>query len=73
VFTSLALVNILIMPLNAFPWVLNALIEANVSIQRLNTFFALTDIDLDKYYSSTNNGDIYGIFLNDLILFRRPA
>ncbi|KAK6057354.1 hypothetical protein COOONC_05130 [Cooperia oncophora] len=35
VFTSLALVNILIMPLNAFPWVLNGLVEAFGVIEKV--------------------------------------
>lgn len=34
-YTSVALLNLLIGPLNAFPWVLNGLIEAQVSIQRV--------------------------------------
>ncbi|TKR89661.1 hypothetical protein L596_013728 [Steinernema carpocapsae] len=50
VFTSLALVNILIMPLNAFPWVLNGLVESWVSLKRLNRFFELKTIDLHEYY-----------------------
>ena len=35
VFTSLALFNVLIAPLNAFPWVINGIVEAVVSVQRL--------------------------------------
>lgn len=35
VFTTIALVNMLIAPLNAFPWVLNGLMEAWVSIKRV--------------------------------------
>lgn len=35
VFTSMALLNMLISPLNAFPWVLNGLTEAWVSIKRI--------------------------------------
>lgn len=57
VFTSLALVNILIMPLNAFPWVLNSLIEANVSKKRLDKFFNLTAIPLQSIYSLTDSVD----------------
>lgn len=34
VFTSVALLNLLIGPLNAFPWVLNGLVEAWVSLKR---------------------------------------
>lgn len=35
VFTSIALLNMLISPLNAFPWVLNGMTEAWVSIKRI--------------------------------------
>jgi ATP-binding cassette subfamily C (CFTR/MRP) protein 10 len=35
VFTGIALLNMLISPLNAFPWVLNGLTEAWVSIKRI--------------------------------------
>lgn len=35
VFTSLALFNVLIAPLNSFPWVVNGVIEAVVSVRRL--------------------------------------
>ncbi|KJE95250.1 multidrug resistance-associated protein 7 [Capsaspora owczarzaki ATCC 30864] len=39
VFTSLALFNLLITPLNAFPWVLNGVMDAWVSLKRLEAFF----------------------------------
>lgn len=51
VFTALALVNILIMPLNAFPWVLNGLVEALVSLKRLSKFFALPNMDYSHLYT----------------------
>lgn len=35
VFTTMALINMLIGPLNAFPWVLNGITEAWVSIKRI--------------------------------------
>lgn len=35
IFTSMALLNMLIAPLNAFPWVLNGLTEAWVSLKRI--------------------------------------
>lgn len=41
VFTSLALFSMLTGPLNAFPWVLNGLVEAKVSIQRVSAYLAL--------------------------------
>uniref|UniRef100_A0A914UWH6 ABC-type xenobiotic transporter n=1 Tax=Plectus sambesii TaxID=2011161 RepID=A0A914UWH6_9BILA len=61
VFTSLALVNILIQPLNAFPWVLNGLVEAYVSMKRLNRFFAQPDIDYRRLYvaQTATNDSMY--------------
>ena len=38
-------------PLNAFPWVLNGLIEALVSIRRLEEFLGLPDFCREEYYS----------------------
>ncbi|XP_069682959.1 ATP-binding cassette sub-family C member 10 [Periplaneta americana] len=51
VFTSVALLNMLIGPLNAFPWVLNGLTEAWVSIKRLQRLLELPDMDLANYYT----------------------
>ena len=51
VFTSLALFNMLISPLNAFPWVINGLVEAWVSTKRVNAFLQLRELDLNEYYS----------------------
>ncbi|XP_078352062.1 ATP-binding cassette sub-family C member 10-like isoform X2 [Oculina patagonica] len=50
VFTSVALFNMLISPLNAFPWVLNGLMEAWVSVKRLQAFLSLENLDLTGYY-----------------------
>ncbi|KAG4079388.1 hypothetical protein HA402_008080 [Bradysia odoriphaga] len=50
-FTSVALLNMLIGPLNAFPWVLNGLIEAWVSLKRVQELIDVEDIDLKSYYS----------------------
>ncbi|XP_066282147.1 ATP-binding cassette sub-family C member 10-like [Branchiostoma lanceolatum] len=52
VFTSVALFNMLISPLNAFPWVINGLMEAWVSVKRLQAFLQLREIDLHSYYSA---------------------
>jgi hypothetical protein len=41
VFTSLALFNVLIAPLNAFPWVVNGVVEALVSLKRIQTYLLL--------------------------------
>jgi ATP-binding cassette subfamily C (CFTR/MRP) protein 10 len=50
VFTSLALFNMLIGPLNAFPWVLNGLVEAWVSLKRVQGFLLLPETNLLQYY-----------------------
>lgn len=44
-FTTVALLNMLIGPLNTFPWVLNGLIEAWVSLKRVQE---LIDVSLSK-------------------------
>lgn len=51
VFTSVALLNLLIGPLNAFPWVLNGLAEAWVSLKRVQELIDLGNVDFSKYYS----------------------
>ncbi|KZC09882.1 PREDICTED: multidrug resistance-associated protein 7 [Dufourea novaeangliae] len=51
VFTSMALLNMLIGPLNAFPWVLNGLTEAWVSLKRIQRMLDLPDVDISSYYS----------------------
>ncbi|CAG9820276.1 unnamed protein product [Phaedon cochleariae] len=53
VFTSMALLNMLISPLNAFPWVLNGLTEAWVSIKRIQKLLDLDDLDFEKYYDNS--------------------
>lgn len=37
-FASVALLNMLIGPLNAFPWILNGLVEAWVSLRRMQKY-----------------------------------
>ncbi|NXO03084.1 MRP7 protein, partial [Rhinopomastus cyanomelas] len=51
VFTALALVRMLILPLNSFPWVLNSILEAKVSLDRIQHFLELADQDLEEYYA----------------------
>ncbi|XP_020832519.1 ATP-binding cassette sub-family C member 10 isoform X1 [Phascolarctos cinereus] len=51
VFTALALIRMLILPLNNFPWVINGLLEAKVSLGRLQRFLDLPDHDPQAYYS----------------------
>lgn len=50
VFTTIALLNMLISPLNAFPWVLNGLVEAWVSVSRVQKLLSLSDLDMCEYY-----------------------
>nr|XP_060609998.1 ATP-binding cassette sub-family C member 10 [Anolis sagrei ordinatus] len=57
VFTALALIGMLILPLNNFPWVLNGILEAKVSLDRIQHFLELTDQDLDAYYSRAGPSD----------------
>ncbi|XP_023575461.1 multidrug resistance-associated protein 7 isoform X2 [Octodon degus] len=51
VFTALALVRMLIFPLNNFPWVINGLLEAKVSLDRIQHFLDLPDYNPQAYYS----------------------
>ena len=56
VFTSIALFNILISPLNAFPWVINGLMEAWVSLKRIESFLTLHELSAEDYYSRLFGG-----------------
>ncbi|KAJ0033464.1 hypothetical protein NQD34_000571 [Periophthalmus magnuspinnatus] len=51
VFTTLALVGQLIIPLNAFAWVVNGVLEAKVSLDRIQKFFNLKNQDLQSHYA----------------------
>ncbi|KAM5164109.1 ATP-binding cassette sub-family C member 10 isoform 2-T2 [Mantella aurantiaca] len=51
VFTALALVGMLILPLNIFPWVLNGILEAKVSLDRIQSFLDLPDQNMLSYYN----------------------
>ncbi|XP_057315929.1 ATP-binding cassette sub-family C member 10-like isoform X2 [Hydractinia symbiolongicarpus] len=57
VFTSISLFNMLIAPLNAFPWVLNGLMEAWVSLKRVEKYLCLREINLDEYYVKVTPDD----------------
>lgn len=63
VFTSIALLNMLITPLNAFPWVLNGLTEALVSIRRVEKLLMLPDCDTDSYYNQNHMNDKPGTLI----------
>ncbi|KAM9316906.1 ATP-binding cassette sub-family C member 10 [Gastrophryne carolinensis] len=56
VFTALALVGMLILPLNNFPWVLNGVLEAKVSLDRVQNFLELPDQSLLTYYQTQAPG-----------------
>eukprot|EP01038_Epipyxis_sp_PR26KG_P008584 gene8584-11599_t len=43
VLTSIALLNMLIFPMNAFPWIINGLMEARVSLKRVAIVFSSSD------------------------------
>ncbi|XP_066504379.1 ATP-binding cassette sub-family C member 10 isoform X2 [Hoplias malabaricus] len=61
VFTTLALVGMLILPLNAFPWVLNGTLEAKVSLDRIQQFLLLHNQDLAAYYSQGSEDPLSAI------------
>ncbi|XP_030766381.1 multidrug resistance-associated protein 7 [Sitophilus oryzae] len=63
VFTCIALLNMLIAPLNAFPWVLNGMMEAWVSVKRIQKFLQLPELDLNSYYKNLSD-DSADIVLN---------
>ena len=53
----MALFNILISPLNAFPWVINGLMEAWVSTKRVQQFLQLEEVDWTYYYVGYNGAE----------------
>ncbi|KAI2795848.1 Multidrug resistance-associated protein 7 [Blomia tropicalis] len=65
VFTSLALLSMLIMPLNALPWVLNGLIEALVSVRRLEKFFELNETHPQEEWNILERNENKAFELND--------
>ncbi|XP_026732381.1 ABC transporter C family member 13 [Trichoplusia ni] len=75
VFTTVALINMLIAPLNAFPWVLNGLTEAWVSIKRIQKLLDLPDMDAELYYDRVNKNhdeDKIIIFKNATFAWAKP-
>ena len=76
-FTSVALFAMLTGPLNAFPWVINGLIESLVSVRRLSEFLSLNQFQRDDFFTKigtvdkTRTKDVvisngnFGIQLND--------
>ena len=63
-YTAVALLNLLIGPLNSFPWILNGLMEAFVSLRRVQELIDIENINLSTYYSpilsnfTSNSNDI---------------
>ncbi|KAL8456965.1 hypothetical protein ACS0TY_034986 [Phlomoides rotata] len=57
VFTCLALFNNLISPLNSFPWVINGLIDAAISIRRLDKYLSCHESDIGNNNSPPIFGD----------------
>ena len=51
VFTAVALFSMLTGPLNAFPWVINGLVEAAVSLRRIEAFLVLPEFQPSEFYS----------------------
>lgn len=49
----------LILPLNNFPWVINGLLEAKVSLDRIQRFLVLPNQNPKAYYSQ-GNGKLEG-------------
>lgn len=70
IFTSMALLNMLIGPLNAFPWVLNGLTEAWVSVKRVQRLLdvRMISIILQKIYLFISF--ILSVFLFSVTRFR---
>lgn len=50
VFTTIALLNMLIAPVNAFPWILNGLTEAWVSLSRIQKLLDSKDNNFREYF-----------------------
>ncbi|KAL5967895.1 Multidrug resistance-associated protein 7 [Taenia solium] len=57
IFTSLALFNILIVPMNAFPWVLNGVVEAWISAGRICRLFEGDDFAVYSVNPAFNADD----------------
>ncbi|OWA53530.1 Multidrug resistance-associated protein 7 [Hypsibius exemplaris] len=51
VFTCLSVFGLVIVPLNAIPWIITGTVEAWISAKRLQTFLKLSEIDVKSYYA----------------------
>ena len=65
VFTCMALFNMLIGPLNAFPWVMSGLVEAWISLKRVRRFIQVT--------TELNSTGVLLFFANQFETFSCPA
>ena len=50
VFTTMAVIDRLVNPLNSLSWNMNALIDSWVSLQRIQKYMSLPEINLNEYY-----------------------
>ncbi|KAJ3683780.1 hypothetical protein LUZ60_014007 [Juncus effusus] len=63
VFTCVALFNTLISPLNSFPWVINGMIDAVISIRRLSKYLSCHEHNSNQGQNST--GDLHSIVFHN--------
>ncbi|KAB7504946.1 Multidrug resistance-associated protein 7 [Armadillidium nasatum] len=56
IFTAVALFSMLITPLNAFPWVINGLVEAWISLKRVERLLLIKDFSFNEYYTVIPEG-----------------
>ncbi|XP_057968870.1 ABC transporter C family member 13 isoform X3 [Malania oleifera] len=66
VFTCLALFNTLISPLNSFPWVINGLIDAIISIRRLSRFLSCSEHKRELEMTAEPHSSSFSIDKSDL-------
>lgn len=65
IFTSIALLNMLIYPMNAFPWVVNGIVEARVSARRIISVLAADRRSLPALPAAAGPQDSRGDLLLD--------
>lgn len=65
VFTSLALFNMLITPLNSFPWVINGIIEAAVSLNRVEKFLSSDNLVISAKKLSPYEIETTAVYLTE--------
>ncbi|GAB6021503.1 Multidrug resistance-associated protein 7 [Chamberlinius hualienensis] len=65
VFTCLALFNMLMGPLNAFPWVLGGVVQGWVSVKRLQKIFKVEEVKLDKSYVNLDDTSPTALYIRN--------